>query len=176
MEDENLGSRIMQVMPVVESQWELLRNIRLQSLIDSPDAFAITHEQAEKLTPAEWRFIASGAAGPRFLIARHDGQAVGLIGAVDSGGEYELVSLWVSPLVRGQGVGLELINSLRTLALEDGHRAVMLRVSSENTTAINLYLKAGFVPDFTEGGHCASGGGTLQKMVWHGDHQTRYLF
>ncbi|WP_374693730.1 GNAT family N-acetyltransferase [Microbulbifer sp. TB1203] len=109
--------------------------------------------------------MASGDAGPRFLIAYRNEGALGLIGGVYSNGEYELVSMWVNPVVRGLGVGLELVKALQSHVLSESHLSVALKVSTANKSARNLYLKAGFVVIGEAG--ALNTDGRLQKMVWH---------
>src|SRR5690554_2716914 len=50
----------------------------------------------------------------------------------------------VSPVFRGKGVGLFLLNKIEAFALENGFCRINLEVRHDNTSAQKLYRKAGF--------------------------------
>ncbi|WP_257231631.1 hypothetical protein [Acinetobacter sp. YH12023] len=43
------------VRPTVESDWEILKNLRLEALQDSPDVFTATFEKTKTHSESEWR-------------------------------------------------------------------------------------------------------------------------
>jgi ribosomal-protein-alanine N-acetyltransferase len=64
-----------------------------------------------------------------------------------AGGEVEIARLIVRPPARRRGVGLALTRLLLECAREKHpDHAVFLRVRPDNTTAIGVYLRAGFEP------------------------------
>jgi len=154
----------MNIVPVTRSDWESLKNIRLQSLIESPDAFGITYQEAKEISDEKWKSIASEISGLKFLIARCDGEDVGLVGAVLTEGQYELVSMWVKPEKRKLGIGGGLVKELLRHAELRGFTSVILNVSSKNNAACKLYSRLGF-KDFKKAG--SSPEVELKKMVWH---------
>jgi DNA-binding MarR family transcriptional regulator/GNAT superfamily N-acetyltransferase len=81
-----------------------------------------------------------------FLLARLHGEAVGC-GALKHrpGAPTELKRMWVSPSVRGLGVGARLLRELETRAREHGSGTVRLETSDRLVTAIGMYRRAGYV-------------------------------
>ncbi|WP_308364566.1 MULTISPECIES: GNAT family N-acetyltransferase [unclassified Microbulbifer] len=157
----------MKVVPIGENDWESLKDIRLESLRDSPDAFGITYEEAKELSAEKWKSIASGESGLKFLLARCNGDDIGLIGGVYADGEYELVSMWVNPTNRGCGVGSSLVKALLRHAQSEGFVNVVLNVSPTNEAACSLYSKIGFKALEEAGTLNGNSGKELQKMAWH---------
>jgi len=83
-----------------------------------------------------------------------DGEDVGLVrGACDDlqPDAAWLISMWVSPEVRGQGVGEALIDAVVEWARVSGARRVLLAVGDHNQSAIALYARKGFEPNGTIG-------------------------
>ncbi len=88
-----------------------------------------------------------------FLVMMADGEPVGC-GALRFHGEEptELKRMWVSPAVRGQGVGRRLLDELERRAAEHGSRVVQLETNRALTEAIAMYRAAGYreVPAFND--------------------------
>ena len=88
-------------------------------------------------------------------LAEVDGAAVGhavltLSFSMEYGGLRGFVDdLYVSPAVRGRGVGLALLGAVRSACAERGVRALHVEVGPENATARRLYARAGYA----ESGH-----------------------
>ena len=154
----------MNIVPVTEKDWQDLKNIRLESLRDSPDAFGITYHEAKEISEEKWKSIASGELGVKFFLARNESENVGIVGAADIDGECELVSVWVKPEKRNGGLAVSLVNKLLDYAKSNGFTGVVLSVSSKNKAAFNLYAKIGFKSLGEMGGSLEPG---LKKMVWH---------
>lgn len=57
-----------------------------------------------------------------------------------------LYSLAVQPEFRGSGIGVALVAAVSAAAVQRGCRALRLEVRCENTAAIQLYQRHGFVP------------------------------
>lgn len=134
----------MEIISVVESNWEELKTIRLASLKESPKAFSASYEAALNRSESEWKARASGREGCNFFIAKIGSQSVGIIGGVHKTGQYELVSMWVSPDQRGLGIAKLLINRVIQDAKELNQSSIFLEVSSNNISACRLYEKCGF--------------------------------
>ena len=154
----------MNIVPITESNWESLKNIRLESLLDSPDAFGLTYHEAKEIPDEKWKSIASEVYGLKFFLARCNGEGVGLVGGVHTEGQYELVSMWVKPEKRNGGIGVSLVKELLSHAESQGFTSVVLNVSLKNKAAYSLYSKVGFRALKETGG---SSGIELKKMVWH---------
>jgi GNAT superfamily N-acetyltransferase len=121
-------------------EWELLRTLRLRSLLESPAAFASTYEEEAALPEHVWRQRASMLG-----VAFCDGQPVGLVGVIESEAQTpELIAMWVTPGVRGRGVGAALVKWALARTREMRHTAVELWVADDNEAAERLYSSHGF--------------------------------
>jgi DNA-binding MarR family transcriptional regulator/GNAT superfamily N-acetyltransferase len=80
-----------------------------------------------------------------FLLASLRGEAVGC-GALKfhTRGPVQLKRMWVSPAVRGLGLGRRLLAELESLAQEYGARKVRLETNRNLTEAIALYRSSGY--------------------------------
>ncbi len=128
-----------------------LRTLRLRALAEAPDAFGSTHDEAAALPPDRW--AAQLREIPTF-VAVVDGEDVGLVrGARDDSRADAawLISMWVAPEVRGQGVGEALIDAVVEWARASGARRLLLDVGDHNQPAIALYSRMGFEPNGTTG-------------------------
>ena len=128
-----------------------LRAIRLRALAEAPDAFASTHGQAAALPPDSWS--AQLREIPTF-VAVLEGEDVGIVrGARDDSRADTawLISMWVAPEVRGQGVGEALIDAVVEWARTTGAWRLLLDVGDHNRPATALYARKGFEPNGTTG-------------------------
>lgn len=129
------------VVPVTPADWRRWRAIRLRALELDPAAFATSaHAWIEGGdTEERWR-RRIGAPGRLFLAEDPTGVDIAMIG-LDLGGEPELISMWVAPEARRQGVGEALV---RAVIDEAAGRPVRLRVMAGNGRAREFYARAGF--------------------------------
>lgn len=134
----------MEIISVIESNWEELKSIRLAALKDSPNAFSASYEVALGFSEEEWRSRARGTDGRHFFIAKNGLVSIGVIGGLYKTGEYEVISLWVSPEQRGNGVAKMLINSVIQHAKALNKSSIFLEVDANNISACKLYEKHGF--------------------------------
>ena len=124
-----------------------LRAIRLRALAESPDAFGSTYDEAAALPPESW---AAQLQSIVTYVALVDGEDVGLVrGAPDEARSDAawLISMWVAPEVRGQGVGEALVGAVVEWARAGGARRLLLDVGDHNRPAIALYARMGFEPN-----------------------------
>jgi ribosomal protein S18 acetylase RimI-like enzyme len=128
-------------------EWATVRRVRLAALADAPEAFASTLGRELGFEEATWRERI--AASPSF-VAWRDGEPVGLAGVVNEqagrGGGWHLVSMWVSPQVRGSGVADELVAAVTAHARAAGGSRVTLWVATRNDRARGFYERMGFRP------------------------------
>jgi len=134
----------MEIISVIETNWQELKAIRLASLKESPNAFSVSYESALNRSESEWRARASGVEGHYFFIAKIGSQSVGIIGGFYKTSQYELISMWVSPSQRGLGIAKSLINRVIQHAKELNQVSIFLEVSPANISACKLYEKCGF--------------------------------
>lgn len=130
---------------------DLLRNVRLAALADTPSAFASTYADESLLTEEDWsdraRAGSAGATRATFFAVADD-DIVGLVGGYSpdpASCRVELVSMWTHPAVRRTGVGRLLVNAVFDWARACGAQAVELWVTRGNVGAEKLYRGMGFV-------------------------------
>ena len=140
-----------------EADWELLRDLRLASLADSPEAFGSTLERELEFDEAMWRSRCTTSAS---FVVYVEGAPRGLVGAfpvpereVPEGSEgsdsIDVVGMWVAPEARRQGLGALLMNEVIELAREHRLREVTLWVAEGNGAAASMYAGLGFEPTGT---------------------------
>ena len=80
-----------------------------------------------------------------FLVATLDGAPIGC-GALKLHGDRptELKRMWVSPAVRGLGVGRLLLDQLEKQAVEQGSRTIRLETNRALTEAVAMYRSSGY--------------------------------
>jgi GNAT superfamily N-acetyltransferase len=125
------------------ADWAAFREIRLAALRDAPEAFGSTAAEAETLDEQEWRRRLEERAVFLAEVAR---QRVGLAAGTDGDqpNEAELISMWVVPSWRGQGVGDRLVEAVLAWAVAEGFTSVGLWVAQGNARAERLYARLGF--------------------------------
>ncbi|CAA9237999.1 MAG: hypothetical protein AVDCRST_MAG20-1583 [uncultured Acidimicrobiales bacterium] len=138
---------MIEVRRPTEDEWAVVRAVRLAALADAPDAFGSTLAAEEDLPEAEWRrrtpsFVLAvaggGAAEPAGLAAGWEDPA--------QPGALELVSMWVAPGWRRQGVGEALVAAVVAEGHRRGASEVRLWVTATNDGARRLYQRCGFEP------------------------------
>lgn len=126
---------------------ERFRGVRLRALHDAPEAFASTYEEALARPKEVWeRQLADFAT----FVAVEAGRDVGLARGVpfeERDDTALLVSVWVAPEARGQGVGDALVDAVSDWARRTGYAFLALDVGDENPHAIALYARKDFVPN-----------------------------
>ncbi len=85
-----------------------------------------------------------GTEGYVSLVAESDQRVVGYIGYRSVLDEADITNVAVSPELRRQGIGRQLMGRLLSLAGEKGILTIFLEVRVSNTAAITLYEHAGF--------------------------------
>lgn len=124
-----------------------LRAIRLRALSDAPDAFATTFDEAVAWLPENWaRQLAELAT----FVATTDGDDIGLVRGVPHRDDPDagfLLSMWVAPETRRQGIGSALVDAVVDWAQSRGFKRLALDVAESNATATAFYLRKGFVPN-----------------------------
>lgn len=104
------------VRPTVESDWEILKNLRLEALQDSPDAFTATFEKTKTHSDSEWRDRVAQKRPCQFLLAFDGMRAVGMVGGtIDKQHEFTVVAMWLYENYRGNSVADLLISSLQNM-------------------------------------------------------------
>jgi len=138
---------VIHVQTVGVEDWLLWRDLRLEALQEAPYAFGsrLADWQGEGDTEVRWRARLSTVQ--LNVVVYLNGKAAGMVSgtSVNDHGIVELISMWVAPLARGQGVGDSLVATVIEWAR--GQRAVRitLDVVETNQHAVNLYHRHLFV-------------------------------
>lgn len=137
------------IQRIEPDEWPTLRDIRLRSLLDSPEAFGQRHSEAAAGTDAEWMANANASAkGNRriWFFARDESDAsVGIVQARRRQPfDCLLFSMWVAPEARRLGVGGALVDAVQSWGASWGARRVVLWVLAANEPALRFYDRIGF--------------------------------
>jgi ribosomal protein S18 acetylase RimI-like enzyme len=131
--------------------WAALRRIRIEALTEAPYAFGSTLAGATGRPEQHWRdritawpqFIAWAGGEPAGLaagIAEHGGAEHG----AGASGSWQLISMWVSPRARGQGIADRLVAAVAACARADGADCLTLWVADASARARAFYQRMGF--------------------------------
>ncbi len=138
------------IRPLEDIEWDLYKSIRLRSLLDSPDSFSATYEQAVLKTDCEWQRMLEPNGNSAFtlpLVGFVDGVASGIAWGVihrEDDNEAYVYQMWVSSESRGQGLGAALLRAIIDWSIDKSRSHVVLGVTSNNEKAIRFYESVGF--------------------------------
>lgn len=127
--------------------WERVRDVRIRALADTPFAYGSRLEEEQDRPESFWRARLERQAAATFLAIDGD-ETVGLVRtfvAPEDVTSAELVSMWVAPHARGQGVGRQLVAAVVEWARHHDANSVQLWVTETNAAARRLYETCGFV-------------------------------
>src|SRR2546423_9462047 len=131
------------VRATTTTDWQALREIRLQAVLDVPDAFASTHAREAAFGANAWRHRASRDGS--FIAFLPEVCPVGLGGGYLAAPEVvEVIGMFVRPQARGRGVGEAVLDAVAGWARQQGVRTVHLWVTETNSRARLLYERCGF--------------------------------
>lgn len=124
------------------------KELRLQALRDTPNAFAGTYEIESKFTEEEWKtWVKQLTSSGEIFLAQKGNQKVGMIFCYVKK-EFEktagIGSIWVKPNYRGQGIARGLFQSAFDWARKKELNEVRLGNSEGNIAAQKLYQSVGF--------------------------------
>jgi RimJ/RimL family protein N-acetyltransferase len=97
---------VIEVQQLGADDWRLWRQLRLEALAESAEAFSSTLAQWTGPGDTEARWRARFSNVPFNVVLRFDGAPAGMVGAsVRADDTVELISIWVAPFARGHGIG-----------------------------------------------------------------------
>jgi GNAT superfamily N-acetyltransferase len=134
----------LEIFQATSADWRSVRDVRLRALEDAPDAFGSTHAREEGFSEADWTRRLSREDCVTFL-ARLGDRTAGIAGGQQERASVELVSMWVDPAARGNGVARTLVEAVVEWARNVGEERVRLWVTAGNDSAYRLYERCGFV-------------------------------
>jgi GNAT superfamily N-acetyltransferase len=121
-----------------------LRAIRLESLVDTPEAYGSIYEDVVHWSDARWR---RAALESNFFLGERGGEVVGMASGgsnVAHPGTHWLFAMYVTPSARGTGVAASLVEVVSSWARRDGADALYLHVTESVARARAFYEKMGF--------------------------------
>jgi GNAT superfamily N-acetyltransferase len=136
-------SGMTEIRALHSEDWRDIRDIRLRSLADAPDAFTSTYEHEESYDEARWRELATTGCWFAAVDGEPVGVAAGVSGWSGDAKKRELVGMWVAPSHRRRGVARELLNAVKTWAASEGATTLSLGVREGNEDAMKAYRRMG---------------------------------
>lgn len=133
----------LEVRLLTPDSWRIFQEVRLAALREAPYAFGSTWEREANLSEKDWRERLSTRAQ---FVAVSEEVVVGTVGGVvtDDSRTADLISMWVDPHWRGQGVGDHLVKAVLKWAGGTGCQEVRLWVADGNRQAERLYSRNEF--------------------------------
>jgi GNAT superfamily N-acetyltransferase len=144
----NVGVALSEVntYELVPDEWERLRDIRLRSLKESPEAFGARFEIMSSFTETQWRDEFSKLT---HLVASTDQVDISTMTIEilegDFGATCWIGSCWSDPIFRGKGALRAMFEHLDQNADTRGWSKQGLGVWIDNYSAITAYERLGFV-------------------------------
>jgi ribosomal protein S18 acetylase RimI-like enzyme len=138
-----MGAMVV-VREVTPDDWETLRGVRLAALREAPSAFGSTYAREASFTEEQWRGRISDRSVTYVAYRPDNPEPAGLAGVYVADGVADVVSMWVRPSARGNGVGEALIDATADWAKARDHDSILLWVTESNTSARKLYERCGF--------------------------------
>jgi ribosomal protein S18 acetylase RimI-like enzyme len=140
------------IRQVTADDWPVWRDVRMAALEDAPHSYNSRLADWAGSGERRWRARLT-LPGAYNVVAFVDDRPVGVVRGVPHDDQTsELHSMWVSPEVRGQGVGDLLMTAVEEWAVRSGHTALTLAVFPGNDAAIALYRRHGYVETGRAGG------------------------
>ena len=132
----------MEVRRIRPGEGTRLRELRLRSLRDAPEAFGSSAEREEPYPPELWE-----ERGRTVVVAEDGGEWLGMAGMFvdpDLPSIANLFGMWVDPRARRRGAGARLVDAVVDLARTSGLGRVELAVTDRAPAAEALYERLGF--------------------------------
>lgn len=131
-------------------EWKIYKELRLGSLIESPNAFGSTYEKENYRTDLEWQErlvngIKSKTDMP--ILALCGDHFFGLAWGKSEKDKLEVINLyqmWVNPKFRSKGIGFALLIEIKKWAENIGSQTLNLGVTINNGKAYQIYKTFGF--------------------------------
>lgn len=137
---------MVEIQRLSVDEGERLRRLRLASLKDAPDAFGSTFQDVAARPQDSWRSQLQRLPTFVAVLAGVDSGIVRSSPHSEQAHTAYLLSMWVAPHARGQGVGEALIGAVINWSRDEGYTRLVLDVGNDNQFAIALYARKGFKP------------------------------
>jgi RimJ/RimL family protein N-acetyltransferase len=146
-EFKTIISKFSVIKKLEKSDWRKFREIRLEALEKSPDSFvSVLFEEENKKTEDAWIEYLENSIILAYFV---DDKIVGCCGLLlekrtKIAHTATLFSMYVKDEMRGNGIGLQLINAVKDCAKNNDVKHLYLGCNAENRGAVRLYKKCGF--------------------------------
>ena len=138
------GNVVFMIRAAEPSDWEAVRDLRLRSLREEPDAYASEYQTEARFEPDLWKQRLATASS--YLAFDDDHVLVGIATGLDTGdGDTHVVGMYVTPEARGSGCARQLLNAIAELAVHRQGKRLVLEVAESNIRATRFYRWYGFV-------------------------------
>ena len=128
-----------------QRDWRELRELRLEALLDTPEAFGSTYAESVRRTRRQWKMMARDF---NYYVAHDESTFLGMA----SGGHHDdfpgtawLYGMYVTPEARGTRVASDLVSAVASWARGLDYDALYLHVSADVARARHFYQRVGFV-------------------------------
>ncbi len=140
----------IELRPLEAAQPQILQDVWLRALADTPDAFGVSFAEMAAQPAAYWSDLARSLAASddqQVVIAYAQDRPCGLIHGSIETIQREVAhigAVWVDPAVRRQGIAKRLLQTIASWAQARGARRLELWVMVGNAAAMRHYMQAGF--------------------------------
>jgi ribosomal protein S18 acetylase RimI-like enzyme len=141
----------IEIIQLTPDDWQVYRALRLEALRTEPQAFGSDYASNLQRSESSWRErLEESEAGEKGWIrfARRGDQLVGMLGGYvseDDPAVVDVISMYVQPAHRGQGISKQLMSALlHTLSQHSQFERARLTVNIKQTAALKLYTSFGF--------------------------------
>ncbi len=126
--------------------WPQFKRLRLEMLSDAPAAFGSNHARESQYSKEEWRaFLQAFHPIVMKVGAETAGTAGYLLPSEEAPLRAKIVSMYVRPPFRREGLGRRLLSGIMSLIREEtAATEAVLTVYEENAKAFELYRSTGF--------------------------------
>jgi ribosomal protein S18 acetylase RimI-like enzyme len=147
-----MNDSVQIVKPNIE-EWEAFRDIRLQSLKESPTAFLANFEDESATLEEKWKARIEGSLRGKAgvtLVAKMNGKIAGLVGVqfMQHTKTRHIAHIWgtyVAAEYRGLGIGRKLMDGIIDATKANIEiKKIKIEVIAEQLSAFELYKKLGF--------------------------------
>ena len=142
---------MFRIKRLIPDQWKILKQVRLEALEDTPDAFGSTLEKASQYDESDWQKGLRRDDCITYVALLNEDSPIGLIVGAPYDEKAGLYAMWVNPRYRKKGVGSCLVDAVIEWARESGFSDILLDVADDNVSAIALYKSKGFIPTGIKG-------------------------
>jgi ribosomal protein S18 acetylase RimI-like enzyme len=134
---ERLAQSRASVVNLAPADWQILRDLRLKALAESPESFLGDLPAERTYDEKHWR---QELAHNVWMVATLGTRNIGLAKLnVQSDDGMHLEALWVDPKERRRGVGTSLVAALEKIAARRGTPQLKLWIFTENDLARQFY-------------------------------------